>query len=477
MEEWNEYGELQQNIGDVPTTSTSVTSTPAKPGFGSPAGSASGTPSKLTIGTPQSNASSPAAEREMAERQKETASIGSIRNNPFMKQLAGEAAGVAKGRTFGKPKPTPKEPLQDTTNVTPQTSAPEKSVSPPSTTSSTAPIAPVASDNASTTATASSSDAAITSPRSTHSRHSSTSSRHASFIPEHPSPAPLQHRGSEISLASEEEIKEIEKATAIPEEDEGDDGGACLPTSTSATAKATEAINSVDGAADEQPAQAQQPDPAELEEFAKKLDRVGTDLSLMEDEQGVTSPTIAEKSMQEEHHADTPAATSPIEKFEASLGRTGTDLSLMEESHGLDAEKVTEEELKGEKHADTPAATSPIEKFEASLSRSGTGLDDVEKAHGLSSEDVLEEELKHETSIPAEEARVEEMERLEATLDRTGTDLQAEKEHGVDAEKAMEGGIKKEEHVPLGDVEEKVKETKVQGDVKEGEKEGESAEH
>lgn len=55
-----------------------------------------------------------------------------------------------------------------------------------------------------------------------HHRHSSTGSAH-SFIPEKHEPAPLEHRGSEISIASEEEIKRIEAESSIAEEDEGEE--------------------------------------------------------------------------------------------------------------------------------------------------------------------------------------------------------------------------------------------------------------
>jgi hypothetical protein len=45
-------------------------------------------------------------------------------------------------------------------------------------------------------------------------------------VPEHYDPAPTSHRGSSVSLASEEEIREIEcKETILEEnEDEGDEG-------------------------------------------------------------------------------------------------------------------------------------------------------------------------------------------------------------------------------------------------------------
>lgn len=317
-------------------------------------------------------------------------------------------------------------------------------------------------------------------------------------MPDHPSAAVLHHRGSEISLASEDEIKEIEKVTAIPEEDEGDDAGVCLPTSTTSAsktsasaaaaaqaapsdapdAKAHDAIAGLDGAADDPPAP-KKDEPANLQDLEKKLERVGTDLGLMQDAQGVTG-TSTSQSLRRESHADTPSATSPIDTFEASLSRAGTNLSLLEEGRGLDAEQVTEEELKREDHADTPAATSPIEKFEASLSRSGTGLDKAERRAGVTSEEVLEGEMRMETSIgeqPKDPAAVEqpkaeekELEQFEESLDKTGTGLdQVESKHGVDAGSAVEGEIKKEEHVPVSDETSGKKE-----DAKEAEKAGES---
>lgn len=387
-----------------------------------------------------------------------------------MRQLASEAAGKAKGRTFGAPKPAP---LQDTTNAASQPAARASKPTSPS------------SDNTSTQAIASSSDVALPSPKSpkSPSRHSSSSSRHASFVPEHPAPAVLKHRGSEISLASDEEIKEIERATAIPEEDEGEDGGACLPIATTSAGKtsaaaaaaaiaakeapedapdvkAHDAIAGLDGAADEPPAP-KQDESADLQELEKTLERVGTDLSLMEDAHGVSSGTTSQ-SLRRESHADTPAATSPIENFEASLSRAGTDLSLLEESRGIDAEQVNEETLKREDHADTPAATSPIERFEASLSRSGTGLDQVERQHGVTSEDVLEEEMR-ETSIGEDSAGPSAVEK--------GTGLrQVENEHGVDAESAVKGEVKKEEHIPVAGA------TSETEDAKEAEKAGDSVE-
>ena len=429
MEEWNEFGELHQNIGEVPTTSTSVTSTPAKPGFGSPAGSAAGTPSKLGIGTPQSNASSPAVERETAERQKETASIGSIRNNPFMKQLATDAASKAKTRTFGGPKPTPKEPLQDTTNTASQPAAPVTSQP------AAIPASPVASPSAEIAS------AAITSPSSPRSpsRHSSHSSRHSSFVPEHPSPAVTQHRGSEVSLASQDEIKEIEKATMIPEEDEGDDSAPCIPAKAPTSAKASSSATA-------EPAPPRAEDLADLQAL---LTRVGTDLSAAEDAAGVSSPVVTTRSLEAEDHAATPAAAAPIETFEARLSRTGTDLAALQLAHRVTSGDVLAAELEREDHADTPAASSPIDAFEAALSRVGTGLGDLQRAQGLSAVDVLEAQLEREdhADTPAATSPIE---NFEAKLNRVGTELsEMEREHGLSAEDVAEEAMGLETHIPL----------------------------
>jgi hypothetical protein len=50
------------------------------------------------------------------------------------------------------------------------------------------------------------------------------------FVPEHYDPAPTSHRGSSVSLASEEEIREIECKETILEENEDEDGeGIVMP--------------------------------------------------------------------------------------------------------------------------------------------------------------------------------------------------------------------------------------------------------
>jgi hypothetical protein len=209
LEEWNEFGEVKEAIGEVATTSTSVTTTPAK----APTASipTSGTPSK-----PAAVAAS--ASTSQGENANPTA------QSSVMRQLADEAAS-----TVQEKKKTP-APLNPTTNTSAAAVAatPAKDNAPMSPSSVPLPATPsLASPIARGAASPMRSASPLSSPTRPghHGRHSSTGSTHSQshFVPEHFEPPPITHRGSSISIASNDEIKKIENDETIHEAEEEED--------------------------------------------------------------------------------------------------------------------------------------------------------------------------------------------------------------------------------------------------------------
>ena len=208
-------------IGDVDTVDTSHVAAPAKMELAREGG----TPSKPTpVGeaspATMKSTSIPAPE---AETKKENKS----QQPSVMGQLAQEAA--AKAKQAAKKVPTP---LTSKTNAASSpTKEEEKEKETPLSPSgvplpnSPAVKSPTSMDSAIKSPTTASPVKSPTSSKSSsvsHHRHSSTGSAH-SFIPEKSEPEVREHRGSEISTASQEEIKKVESECSIAEEDEEDE--------------------------------------------------------------------------------------------------------------------------------------------------------------------------------------------------------------------------------------------------------------
>jgi len=221
VEEWNEFGELKEAIGEVATIETSVTTTPAK--IGPPAMSEPfaihGGPSKpAAVAASASAAGAEPFQQENVPTSSQSAAVA---------QIAKDAASAAKDK-----KATP-APLTSTTNTasTGATAAAtgskgkETPLSP-----SSVPLPPtpaLTSPPPGSPRVASPTSSIHGQGTSHHHRHSSTGSTH-SYVPDRVEPPPVVHRGSNLSLASEEDIKKIENDETIMEEDEGEDDAACI---------------------------------------------------------------------------------------------------------------------------------------------------------------------------------------------------------------------------------------------------------
>ncbi|KAG9972157.1 hypothetical protein KCU78_g23423, partial [Aureobasidium melanogenum] len=218
VEEWNEFGEIKENIGDIPP----ATSAPAPGGEGvttratmhpttqppaqlpiKPTTTAATTATKPADDKHES-LQSPMATLSMKEAATEAASIGAARKGPEpgindtkaapLKSSLAEADAATKPETMNSSSDTKAESIrtaEDTaaqTSNTPAPSDPEESSRAPS----SAPLTAVESSDAPATATP------------------------AGSIQQ-------KHRGSSVSIADPEEIKELEKSIAIPEADEEDE--------------------------------------------------------------------------------------------------------------------------------------------------------------------------------------------------------------------------------------------------------------
>jgi hypothetical protein len=211
LEEWNEFGEVKEAIGEVATTATSVTTTPAKaPSTTSPA-----------VGTPSKPAAVAASASTLQSENAPPTAQSSV-----MRQLADEAASTVHEK---KKTPAP-APLNPTTNTSASTVAATlaKDSTPMSPSSVPLPATPsLASPSARGTASPMRSASPLSSPTRPghHGRHSSAGSTHSQshFVPEHFEAPPITHRGSSISIASNDEIKKIEKDETIHEAEEEED--------------------------------------------------------------------------------------------------------------------------------------------------------------------------------------------------------------------------------------------------------------
>lgn len=203
IEEWNEFGELKEVIGEVSTSDKSITTTPAKaPAIGS------SQPASITA-TPTKQASTEAPISTTTTAPKENVPGG----NSALRQLAFESAAAAVAKKAASGSSTTKPAQQETTS--PTVSVGESPTSPVGVASPTKiplPASPL--------------PAGVRSPSIASSLHragSQGSSSSSQFIPEHYDPPPTTHRGSSVSIATEAEIKEIECREVILEEDEGEE--------------------------------------------------------------------------------------------------------------------------------------------------------------------------------------------------------------------------------------------------------------
>jgi len=215
VEEWNEFGEIKENIGDI----IPIGSTPA------PGGEAVTTratihataqpPAQLPIKPTATAATkstqdkteplqSPMVNLSMKEAATQAASIGAARKGPTpgindtkvapLKSSLPETDSAPKPETMNSSSDTKRESIQTAEDTPAQASstAAHEETEEPSTTLSSAPSTAVESDETSTTATP------------------------AGSIQQ-------KHRGSSVSMADPEKIKELEQSSAIPEADEDED--------------------------------------------------------------------------------------------------------------------------------------------------------------------------------------------------------------------------------------------------------------
>ncbi|KAF2675433.1 hypothetical protein BT63DRAFT_475041 [Microthyrium microscopicum] len=204
VEEWNEFGELKAAIGTVATNATSIITTPAKTSFISMS-SATATPSKSA--TPSSAAAAetltPSSSVPLALRQAAFESANAAKEKKAASTTTATTTTTAGASEMPPPSPA-KVPLPASPmTAKPMAATPEAPLSPTSPVGLKSPTSPAPST--------------MSAREQSHSRHGSQSS---AYRPEHFDAPPNVHRGSSLSLASEEEIKAIENAQAIPEENE-----------------------------------------------------------------------------------------------------------------------------------------------------------------------------------------------------------------------------------------------------------------
>jgi hypothetical protein len=288
VEEWNEYGELEDVLGEVEGVGTqSATNTPSKLPVGSGVGGTplknevkeekereERTPSKAVVATPLTlalkQAGDEAAVKAKQIKEKAQAKIAGVKSplpepepEPDHSEVGpGDLISSRRRNVISPPPKEGKEPRSllkkaeerdkgdEATTVTAEgkesverdldeeetptntvTSDPASTATPPShthhlpppiITTSTTSISPKTSPPLSKHPSHASSHTSISLTSITHTHHGLT---HTHEIPQSPSfsPRASQHRGSSISLASDEEIREIERANAILEENEGSD--------------------------------------------------------------------------------------------------------------------------------------------------------------------------------------------------------------------------------------------------------------
>ncbi|KAF4635427.1 hypothetical protein G7Y89_g2671 [Cudoniella acicularis] len=221
IEEWNEYGELKQHVTIVPNPGTPVKSTVPTP---------SNTPAKTSVLQENKKPEPLAESSQAAETPKSPTANAPNTISLALRQVGQEAAQKAKDIKKKVP-----ETFAGVGQAEPVKAEKEKAVLAPIAVSAAAPASPTGKH---TIDTASS----IQSPTSTawrkapESRGRPATPRHSidvleslqspnstAWKPVDVNPPILTHRGSSLSIASAEEIKQVEEEEAIPEEDDEDD--------------------------------------------------------------------------------------------------------------------------------------------------------------------------------------------------------------------------------------------------------------
>ena len=200
MEEWNEYGELKDNIGGpqaaASTPTPSAVNTPSKP--------------------PNTNT---ASEPSLSTQTPPEAPLSKSSETPLttaMRQAAQEAATKA-GNSKTKAKENPPEPSEVSSETLSRldNSAPTGMPPPSGTTDADSAKAPETVDSS---AESKADEVPQTSETAARSNTSLSFGKEGG-----PGGTYTKHRGSNVGLASPEEIREIENRQAIAEEDEVDD--------------------------------------------------------------------------------------------------------------------------------------------------------------------------------------------------------------------------------------------------------------
>ncbi|KAH8674597.1 hypothetical protein BGZ60DRAFT_275182 [Tricladium varicosporioides] len=215
IEEWNEYGELKQHVTIYPSP---------------------GTPAKSTAPTPSTTPKPPIVQQENKKPESGVAESSKAAEQPksptgnaptpislALRQVGEEAAQKAKDskkkgievlKGVGQAEPT-----KDGTPKPASITLPVSSTSPTIET-----VASIQSPNSTAWRRGSDSRGRPTTPRHSIDKLESLQSPNSTaWKPTDIDPPILTHRGSSLSLASAEEIKQVEEEEAIPEEDDEDD--------------------------------------------------------------------------------------------------------------------------------------------------------------------------------------------------------------------------------------------------------------
>jgi hypothetical protein len=212
VEDWNEYGELKQHVKIV--------------------GNSNMTPVRTPAGTPSNTPSKPAAQKENTKPQPVVASTSKETEPPkssipeptpitFALRQAGQEAAQ-------KAKDNKKKPMETFSGVGKAETSKEKKIPEPVKTdasekNTTDSLTSLQSPGSTAWKTLPASMTVPLPPPSMAKLESLQSPNSTSWKPADTNPPILSHRGSTISVASEEEIKQIEEEEAIPEESEEDD--------------------------------------------------------------------------------------------------------------------------------------------------------------------------------------------------------------------------------------------------------------
>ncbi|KAI9798978.1 MAG: hypothetical protein M1833_004331 [Piccolia ochrophora] len=240
VEEWNEYGELKENVEGPPagaagTPSGTPSKAPAETGV-----IGSGTPLKESSTAPTETPTKPAPAPARKEEEKPKYQGGSKQSSltMAMKQVGEEAAkkaGQAKQKVLAKPREDQQElppKPEDDDDAGTQKVDEETTEEVVRALDSSAPVVPppIGTTDAAT-AMKGDTDAgagiekpkpADVTPNESAVEPSPAGSRSSLQLSGTPPGATPQHRGSNVSVASAEEIRNIEQTSAIPEETEED---------------------------------------------------------------------------------------------------------------------------------------------------------------------------------------------------------------------------------------------------------------